>query len=132
MNNNIIKGAAPHHRRIVIKTDKIKNIKRILLSAHRKFLTLSENIGISETKSQENRMIKTMMKTTLPQRAATFSERQFNIGLEVADMSAKEISEAMNIELAGVGNPIKEDVCLSSILNLAKRRAEKTEIKKAI
>ena len=120
----MIKGAAPHQRRIVSKTDKIKNTKRILLSAHLKFLTLSENIGISETKSQEKIKTKRMMNVTLPQRTATFSERKFSIGLEVADISAKEINEEKNIELAGVGNPMKEEVCLSSRLNLAKRSAE--------
>ena len=36
--------------------------------------------------------------------------------------------EAINIAAAGVGNPIKEDVCLVSILNLANRIAEKRVI----
>ena len=40
-------------------------------------------------------------------------------------------NEAIKIAQAGVGKPIKLSVCLSSILNLAKRMAEKTGIMKA-
>ena len=40
--------------------------------------------------------------------------------------------DAMNIAEAGVGSPIKEDDCLVSILNFAKRIDEKMGIKKAM
>jgi hypothetical protein len=38
----------------------------------------------------------------------------------------------MKMAFAGVGNPIKEDVCRVSILNLANLNAEKTGIRKAM
>ena len=40
--------------------------------------------------------------------------------------------EATNIAFAGVGIPIKEDVCRESILNFANRKAEKTGIRNAM
>ena len=39
--------------------------------------------------------------------------------------------DATNIPIAGVGRPMKDVVCLSSILNLARRKAAKTARKKA-
>lgn len=47
-------------------------------------------------------------------------------------LCAPTVSEPQNNALAGVGIPIKEEVCRSSRLNLASRRAEKTAIRKAV
>lgn len=53
------------------------------------------------------------------------------IGLrnECGDNNIDSGSDISNNAFAGVGSPIKEDVCLSSTLNLASRSAEKITIR---
>ena len=43
-----------------------------------------------------------------------------------------QLSEAQNKVLAGVGTPMKDDVCRVSMLNLANRKAENAAIRNAV
>ena len=82
------------------------------------WLILSENKGILTTKSKGKITERTIR-----------NRKSMKIGNK-----SKLISgiAAITIANAGVGKPIKEVVCLVSILNFAKRIAEKIGIKKAI
>lgn len=95
----------------------IRKIKLILLSFHDKFLNFKANIGNSATSNNEKIIIRSNNHTTL------------------AFPNKKSLPPTINAPqkraLAGVGNPTKEEVCLSSTLNLASLRAEKTAIRKA-
>lgn len=51
------------------------------------------------------------------------------LSLPVADIISG--NEAMKSPVAGTGSPMKDDACLVSLLNLARRMAAKTAIKNA-
>ncbi|MDR1415827.1 MAG: hypothetical protein LBJ57_00240, partial [Prevotellaceae bacterium] len=70
---------------------------------------MSENIGISQTSKKENSAIN-----------ASNSHIPNGMSIQIIAIDAK------NSALAGVGNPQKEVACRSSMLNFAKRKAEKT------
>ena len=73
----------------------IRKTKLTLLSFHDKFLNFKENIGISETSSQENR--------------PTSNNKQMGYKLSlVSQLWPPAASEAQNKALAGTGSPTKE------------------------
>lgn len=82
-----------------IKAGKQPNIKinLILLSCHFKFLNLSAKRGISATKRKQKSSIKRNKKTAL-----NFSE--------IKKPRFPKIKELQKRALAGVGNPMKEEV----------------------
>ena len=90
-----------------------------MLCPHDRSLNFSENIGSSATSSSD--MITTKMNKY---KALKWSDTK--------KLCAPTVSEPQNNALAGVGIPIKEEVCRSSKLNLANRKAEKTAIRKAV
>ncbi len=77
------------------------------------FLNFNENMGTSETRKKQ--------KTTINTRVI--------IPLSIRKLENEKPIPAQNKALAGVGMPINELVCRSSILNLARRKAEKTGTK---
>ena len=81
------------------------------------WLILRENKGISATKSKDKITVTPINNSALNHIPYSFPI----IG-----------KDAIKIAATGVGNPIKEVVCLVSILNFARRIAEKRGIKKAI
>ena len=83
-----------------------------------KLLNLNENIGISEIRRYENIKVNASIIQKL------FAKASFPVSIPIQ-------IPIQNKALAGVGNPINEEVCLSSILNFASLNAENTAIMKA-
>ena len=102
---------------IITNTDSA-NRKRILLSFQEKFLNFSANMGISATIIQLDRRIMARR---------IYADR----GLSCRQEPMLMMNAPQNKALAGVGNPINEDVCRVSRLNFASLRAEKAAIRKA-
>ncbi len=96
----------------------IRNIKLILLSFHERFLNFSENIGISDTNSHENRQTK-------------YKKVDRMTGCRRPASHARLPLKNPRTSVCRNWQPTKELVCRVSLLNLAKRSAEKTEIKNA-
>lgn len=94
-----------------------KKVKLILLSFQDRFLNFKENIGSSDTNRNEKIKIKSsIIKTLLFANKKSFPPA---------------MSDPQKKAFAGVGIPMKEEVCRVSILNLANRRAEKMAMKNA-
>ena len=88
-------------------------------SFHAVDLNLNANIGISQTSNQQN-------ITTNAKRNGALKRGEVRKG------SLLEIKAPQKIALAGVGIPMKPVCCRSSILNLARRSAEKAAIRNAV
>ena len=87
----------------------------MVFSRHEKPFIFSENIG----KFATNKRLKSTTNATN------------NHGLAMNNSENENANPAQKIAFAGVGNPIKEDVCRSSKLKIAKRNAEKMGIRNA-
>ena len=101
-----------------IGRQQIRNIYLTLLLFHVKFLNLSENIGISDTRKYEKRPIRTISN----------SQPMFKL---LSQSPPPAISDDQKRALAGVGKPMNVDVWRVSILNFASLYAEKTAIRNA-
>ena len=103
--------------------------KGCLLSFHFRFLNFSEHIGISAINNNDITTPKASIIKGFPYIGITIKLTSIIFG-----KSGKWyiiIGNKKNEAFAGVGKPINEEVCLVSILNLAKRMAENTGIVKA-
>ncbi len=87
-----------------------KKMNRSWLSRQVKFLNLSANKGKGDTNKSEN-------TTVIPIRKNEFKSHRLN-------GAGRNTSAVINKALAGVGTPMNESCCFSSMLNLAKRKAE--------
>ena len=95
------------------------NIYLILLLFQLRFLNFIENIGTSETSRYENNAISAMMRNQPAFKPHSHSPPPVT-------------SADQKRAFAGVGKPIKVVVWRVSILNLAKRHAEKTAMRNAV
>src|ERR1035437_6895793 len=95
---------------------------RTLFSAHENFLNLSAKSGSGATRRKEEINVREIRTTGLSIMCLKDSPTEFEFRISG--------SAAIKIVFAGVGNPIKESVCLVSILNFANRIAEKIVTKK--
>ena len=92
-----------------------RNIYFTLLSLQLKFLNLSANRGNSDTRRKQN--------------ISMNRKRNMALNLPLTRKACcPTIRLPQNKAFAGVGKPIKEDVCLVSMLNLANRKAEKAHL----
>ena len=91
-------------------------------------MTFSENIGISDTRSNEVAIAITVM---------TVSRISGSISIDIPESIEPEpersaqISDDQKMACAGTGRPINVVVCRVSLLNFAKRKAEQTGIASA-
>lgn len=104
--------------RMMSGNDTDKKMYCILLDCQERFLNLSENIGISATNSHDVSNTNRMRYNAL-----NLSEIR-----KLCPPAAKELQKRA---LAGVGIPMKDVVCLVSMLNFANRNAEKMAIMNA-
>jgi len=107
-------------------TDKPINTKRILLSAHPKFLNFKAIKGISATN-------KRLVTNARVHKTYGFNIKSLKPDIYSWDKKVLSIVkingiEQINMALAGVGKPMKESDWRVSLLNLAKRIAEKIGI----
>ncbi len=112
------------------KTQEIpRNKNRILFSFQLNVLNFSESKGSSATNKYDNRTDITIKNTVLRNNDCI---GKILIPTRVDCWIKIKGKEAINKAFAGVGNPINTSVCLSSLLNLARRNAENKGIKKAM
>ena len=86
-------------------------------------MNFNENIGIGEINKNESRNISI---TRNPGLAKILLKNK----IRPDGYAISNGIDPINIALAGVGSPIKLSVCLWSILNFARRKAENTGIRK--
>ena len=91
-----------------------KNINRVLFAFHVRFTNFNANIGKLQTSKNDITTLRIITAIQLSKKAT----KQF-------PYTDKLINEAINKAFAGTGNPTKLTVCRVSILNFAKRNAEK-------
>jgi hypothetical protein len=118
MYNSIMSGMAPACHPASNNTATRIKVNLILLSVHEKFLNFKANNSIGATSRKETMMV--------------IHIRTPGWETHVANGSGSNHSPVINRALAGVGNPIKVSLCLSSVLNLARRMAEKTMRKSGV
>ncbi len=99
-------------------TAKAIKVNLNLLRCHEKSLNLNAKILIRET----NRKEKTIVIKIKTQSCRTKEPIEPD----------RNVSEVINIEFAGVFNPLNESCCVSSTLKMARRKAEQMAIKKPI
>src|SRR5260221_3101278 len=100
---SIMSGMAPACHPTSNNTAKRTKVILILLSAHEKFLNFNANSFIGATSRKETKRVRhTRTKEWLTHEA---------------NSSGSSHNPVINRAPAGVGNPIKESFCLSSILN---------------
>lgn len=92
---------------------------------------MSENIGIGDTKRNEEIAINPS-NTNKPDTWFVHISEKLVSGCHKNDAEGAFANPAINSAFAGVGRPINVLLCLSSLLNLANLRAEKTAIKYAM
>jgi hypothetical protein len=117
MYNSMITGMAEIFSTASSNTERRRKVNRILFSFQAKLLNLSANSGIPETSKYEE--------------TATIT---LNIQASKSAMAMTPVrsgSEVIKSALAGVGNPLNESRCVSSILKIARRNAEKMAIENA-
>jgi hypothetical protein len=94
-----------------------------LLSANFKFLNFKAKRGISETKVSDSKIV-SPIRTSGISIIDAIKLSAWKVLISGNDMKIKQF--------AGVGNPIKLSLCLSSILNFANLYADKEGIASAI
>ena len=118
-----------------------RKMKRILLSVQVKFLNLRANKGSSATRRKDITRVRPRRNHRFKKRPESndhkvnplIDNESLTVVLEYSFTpmckSSTKGNEHIKIQLAGVGTPIKESDCRVSILNLARRIAEKIVIK---
>lgn len=100
---------------------------RISFPLKPKVLNLRENKGNSATNKNDIRQQKPMNNHGF--KKSDFAKKEILCGvIPENNESAIRGIEEINIALAGVGSPIKDSVWRGSLLNFARRKAEKTGI----
>lgn len=124
-----INGMAMKLKVAMSKREKPNSIKRKTFPFHEKFLNFRENKGSSAISKNERTMEEIRTKNSswnkLPIKVP------ISVGLVLFCFSIRGMLSQKRA-LAGVGNPMKESVCLSSRLNFANRYAENTAITKGM
>jgi hypothetical protein len=113
----MITGMASIFRTANSNTERIRKVNRILFSFQAKLLNLRANNGMPETSKYEE--------------IATITHNIQGSKSAMAMLPVSSGSEVMKSAFAGVGNPLKESLCVSSILKIARRKAEKIATEKA-
>ena len=113
----IIRGMAAKLYNARSNTDNARKVNRILLDAHVKSLNFSAKSSIRDTNNSEDKIVIIIRDTGVKRN-------------EAAEKDMKG-SPVINNALAGVGRPLNECVCVSSMLNLASLSAENTAISNA-
>ena len=115
----IIAAKQPSFNNMISGSDTNKNMYCTLLDCQERFLNLRENMGISATNNHDV--------------SNTSNTRYIALNLsEIRNSYPPTANELQKRALAGVGIPIKEEVCRVSMLNFANRKAENIAIKKAL
>jgi hypothetical protein len=112
----MIKGKAITLKITISNTETIRKVNLSLLSAQVKFLNFNAKISILETSKNENTVVITISTQVCVSHEPTAGATNGN--------------EVMNNVFAGVFKPLKESVCVSSMLKIASRSAENTAIMK--
>ena len=102
---------------------------QILFSFQLYVLNFNESNGISPISKYDNSIVRAIKNTVLLNNDWIL---EISIPARVDFCIKINGKEAISSAFAGVGNPINTSCCLSSLLNLARRKAEKMGIKKAM